>query len=101
MPSLARHPPFARIAPRQLGFGAPGRAASDAPVSAITQPTLILWGGRDRLIPPSVGERFHAAIAGSTFVLFDDLGHVPHEEAPAATLAPLRAFLDALADEEG
>jgi pimeloyl-ACP methyl ester carboxylesterase len=77
-------------------FGAPGRAASDAPASAITQPTLILWGGRDRLIPPYVGERFHAAIAGSSFVLFDDLGHVPHEEDPAATLVPLRAFLDAL-----
>lgn len=78
-------------------FGALDRAASDAPASAITQPTLILWGGRDRLIPPYVGERFHAAIAGSTFVLFDGLGHVPHEEDPAATLVPLRAFLDALA----
>lgn len=77
-------------------FGSPGRAASDAPASAITHPTLILWGGRDRLIPPYVGERFHAAIAGSRFVLFDGLGHVPHEEDPAATLVPLRAFLDAL-----
>ncbi len=77
-------------------FGAPGRAASDAPASAITQPTLILWGGRDRLIPPVLGERFHAAIAGSTYVVFDALGHVPHEEDPQATLAPLRAFLDGL-----
>jgi hypothetical protein len=27
--------------------------------------------------------------------VFDSLGHVPHEEDPAATLAPVREFLGA------
>ncbi len=56
-------------------------------------PTLILWGGRDRLIPLSVGRQFRQDIAGSELVVFDDLGHVPHEEDPARTVAPVKAFL--------
>jgi pimeloyl-ACP methyl ester carboxylesterase len=56
-------------------------------------PTLILWGGRDRLIPPSVAQRFRDDIAGSEVVLFDELGHVPHEEDPQRTVAPVKEFL--------
>lgn len=56
-------------------------------------PTLILWGGRDRLIPPANAERFRADIAGSTLVMFENLGHVPQEEDPASTVAAVQAFL--------
>ena len=56
-------------------------------------PTLILWGGRDRLVPLSVAQKFKRDIAGSELVVFDDLGHVPHEEAPARTVMPVQAFL--------
>jgi pimeloyl-ACP methyl ester carboxylesterase len=56
-------------------------------------PTLILWGGRDRLIPPSVAQRLRDDIAGSELVLFDELGHVPHEEDPQRTVAPVKEFL--------
>jgi len=56
-------------------------------------PTLILWGGRDRLIPPQFGQRFHDDIAGSQLVMFPGLGHVPHEEDPRATAAAALAFL--------
>lgn len=59
----------------------------------ITAPTLILWGGRDRLIPPELGDRFAADIRGSALVVFDTLGHVPHEEDPAATVAEVQRFL--------
>ena len=56
-------------------------------------PTLILWGGRDRLIPLEFGERFARDIGGSRLVVFDGLGHVPHEEDPAATVAEVKRFL--------
>jgi pimeloyl-ACP methyl ester carboxylesterase len=56
-------------------------------------PTLILWGGRDRLIPLDAGKRFANDIAGSRLIVFDDLGHVPQEEDPARTLAAARDFL--------
>lgn len=62
-------------------------------IRELTLPTLILWGGQDRLIPPADGERFARDIAGSELVVFDDLGHVPQEEDPARTLAAVRAFL--------
>jgi len=57
-------------------------------------PTLIIWGGRDRLIPPENAERFHRDIVGSTLVIFKDLGHAPEEEDPARTVAAVKQFLD-------
>ena len=62
-------------------------------ISEIRQPTLILWGGRDRLIPVESGERFHADIKDSRLVVFPTLGHVPEEEDPAQTIVPVEAFL--------
>lgn len=62
-------------------------------IPGLTQPTLIIWGGQDRLIPPASADRFHRDIAGSKLVVFDDLGHVPHEEDPQRTLAAVTAFL--------
>lgn len=77
----------------QARFSQPRTLASGPSVAAITQPTLILWGARDRLIPLAAGRRFHAAIAHSQMVVFDDLGHVPHEEDAARTVAALKAFM--------
>jgi pimeloyl-ACP methyl ester carboxylesterase len=57
-------------------------------------PTLIIWGGRDRLIPPDDAERFHHDIAGSTLVVFDALGHAPEEEDPAQTVLAVKQFLN-------
>jgi len=56
-------------------------------------PTLILWGGKDRLIPLDNANRFKADIVGSELVVFDTLGHVPHEEDPATTVEAVRSFL--------
>jgi pimeloyl-ACP methyl ester carboxylesterase len=69
----------------------PGAAADR--LERLAVPTLILWGGRDRLIPPSVGRWFEQQIPGSTLVVFDDLGHVPHEEDPPRTVEVVRSFL--------
>ena len=62
-------------------------------IRTIQVPTLILWGGKDRLIPPAVAKDFERDIAGSQLVTFPELGHVPHEEDPAATVAAVKAFL--------
>ena len=66
-------------------------------LASIKVPTLILWGGLDRLIPPRWGEAFKRDIPGSQLVVFPGLGHVPQEEDPAATLAALRNWLPAVA----
>jgi len=73
----------------------PGANAARIPTIAV--PTLILWGGRDRLIPLANGERFARDIKGSGLVSFDDLGHVPQEEDPARTVVPVERFLASIA----
>jgi pimeloyl-ACP methyl ester carboxylesterase len=70
-----------------------GSAALAARIPEIKVPTLIIWGGRDRLVPPDDAERFHRDIAGSTLAMFDELGHAPEEEDPAATVAAVKQFL--------
>jgi pimeloyl-ACP methyl ester carboxylesterase len=67
--------------------------ADVARLATLTQPTLVLWGGRDRLVPPEFGRRFEADIRGAQRVQFDDLGHVPQEEDAARTVQPVLAFL--------
>jgi pimeloyl-ACP methyl ester carboxylesterase len=69
----------------------PGELASRIP--ELKLPTLILWGGKDGLIPPEAAARFHRDISGSKLIMFDDLGHVPHEEDPARTVAAVKEFL--------
>lgn len=61
-------------------------------IAALKLPTLILWGGRDRLIPPADAMNFHRDIVGSRLSVFDALGHVPQEEDPAATVAVVKQF---------
>ncbi|MGE5451066.1 MAG: alpha/beta fold hydrolase [Acidobacteriota bacterium] len=63
-------------------------------IPRIQQPTLILWGDRDRLIPPDQGQHFKQDIASSQLVVFPGLGHVPHEEDPAQTVAAVKTFLN-------
>jgi pimeloyl-ACP methyl ester carboxylesterase len=69
----------------------PGALAERVP--EIQVPTLILWGGKDRLIPLEFGQRFAHDIHGSRLAVFDSLGHVPHEEDPARTVAAALPFI--------
>ncbi|MBP6900854.1 MAG: alpha/beta fold hydrolase [Burkholderiaceae bacterium] len=62
-------------------------------VEGVRAPTLVLWGGRDRLLPPALAQRFAADIPGARVQVFDDLGHIPQEEDPARTVAAVLAFL--------
>jgi pimeloyl-ACP methyl ester carboxylesterase len=64
-------------------------------IKELKLPTLIIWGGKDRLVPPANARRFHGDIAGSTLVIFDDMGHAPEEEDPARTVLAVKQFLGA------
>ena len=68
-------------------------AGIEAEVPQLALPTLILWGQRDRLIPVENADRFAHDIPGSVKVVFDALGHVPHEEDPARTVVVVQRFL--------
>ncbi len=62
-------------------------------IRGLRVPTLIVWGGNDRLIPLENARRFHRDIAGSELAVFAALGHVPQEEAPAETAERVLEFL--------
>jgi pimeloyl-ACP methyl ester carboxylesterase len=70
-----------------------GYTADTSRLATLKLPTLILWGGRDRLVPPEFGQWFHRDIRGSQLVVFPALGHVPQEEDPVRTVAEVRKFL--------
>ncbi len=59
----------------------------------IEAPTLLLWGERDGLIPFSNARDYLSAIRDSRLVSFPDLGHVPQEEAPDQSVAPVLSLL--------
>lgn len=61
---------------------------------SIKQPTLILWGEKDDLIPIDNAYRFKQALPNSELVVFENLGHVPHEEDPKATVEAVIHFLN-------
>lgn len=71
-----------------------------ARLKEIDVPTLILWGAKDRLIPLQFGKQFEQDIAHSQLVVFDDLGHVPHEEEPQSTVLVVTQFLQDRAQDK-
>ncbi len=62
-------------------------------IHLVTAPTLLLWGAKDELVPIENARKFNQDIKGSQLVILDDLGHVPHEEDPAKSILPVKAFL--------
>ena len=62
-------------------------------IKNIEQPTLILWGTDDLLIPVENANRFHDDLPNNSLVIMDKVGHVPMEELPMESLAILQVFL--------
>ncbi len=65
----------------------------DTRVKNINQPTLIVWGRQDGLLPLSDGERFKREIANSNLIVFEQCGHVPNIEKAAEFNAAALKFL--------
>jgi pimeloyl-ACP methyl ester carboxylesterase len=59
----------------------------------IDVPTLLLYGSEDVRAPAAVAQQLHAAIAGSTLVVLDGVGHQSNIEAPERFTAEVRRFL--------
>jgi pimeloyl-ACP methyl ester carboxylesterase len=56
-------------------------------------PLLIVWGARDRIIPPGHGRRAHRLVSGSRFELFEAAGHFPHLDEPDRFVATLEDWI--------
>lgn len=59
----------------------------------IAAPTLLLWGEQDALIPVANAQDYLRAMPQARLVVLPAVGHVPQEEAIAAGLAAVQAFL--------
>ena len=59
----------------------------------IKAPTLIIWGEKDNWLPISNGYHLLNMIPEAQLIVYEDLGHVPMEEAPEDTAEDVRAFL--------
>ncbi len=66
----------------------------------VMAPTLLVWGEKDRLIPPRTADAYLKARSPQAppaqLRVLPGLGHVPQLEDPAASLAAVRPFLDGL-----
>ena len=65
----------------------------DDRLDAITIPTLIVWGGDDRLIPVEDGRDYAAKIKGAKLEIIPDCGHGPAIERPEDFLKIALPFL--------
>lgn len=59
----------------------------------IKVPVLLLWGERDAMIPVANAQDYLAELPDARLVVLPGLGHVPQEEAPAASVRPVLKFL--------
>jgi pimeloyl-ACP methyl ester carboxylesterase len=64
-------------------------------LAGVRAPTLVLWGERDRWIPPAHADAFLARLPNATLRRYAGLGHIPMEEDPHRVAADLLPFLDA------
>ena len=62
-------------------------------IKYIQQPTLILWGSQDLLIPVENAYKFQEDLPNNTLVILENTGHTPMEESPLESLAPVLNFL--------
>lgn len=73
---------------RAPGFNAAVRAAAAAVATvdpaAITCPTLVLWGERDRIVPVAEARRLAAEIPSARLLTLPGVGHCPMFEEPTA-----------------
>jgi len=69
------------------------RAATALPLDRIAAPTLLIWGDRDPLVPPSRGARVQQQIAGSRLLVLPGARHIPMYERPEPCNGAIDRFL--------
>lgn len=63
-------------------------------IRAVDAPTLVIWGGKDSVLPVSMAHAYARDLPDARLIVFDDLGHVPMEEDPERTARAAVEFLE-------
>jgi pimeloyl-ACP methyl ester carboxylesterase len=72
-----------------------GKDLLDDRLTAIQQPTLIIWGDADRLLPISTGQEMHREIPNSVLATITGCGHLAPRECARPVLDATIPFLKA------
>lgn len=60
----------------------------------VNQPTLLVWGQHDRIVPPAYGLVFERAMPSAELVVLQDAAHMPMLEHPTRFCELTNSFLD-------
>ena len=61
-------------------------------IGGVSNPTLIVWGARNRIVPPICGEQYRDAIAGARLETISSAGHFLEVEKPAELAKMVKDF---------
>jgi pimeloyl-ACP methyl ester carboxylesterase len=62
-------------------------------LARIQAPTLLVWGEQDAMIPFANAAEYLKVLPHATLSALPGVGHLPHEEAAARSLAVVQEFL--------
>jgi pimeloyl-ACP methyl ester carboxylesterase len=68
-------------------------------LARVTNPTLIVWGREDQIVPVACGEQYRRLLPNATLTVLDQCGHLPPIEQPDAFARLVLDFLEAAGDE--
>jgi pimeloyl-ACP methyl ester carboxylesterase len=88
---------LARVASARLAWQFPYSPKLRGRLGRARVPSLVLWGERDRLVPPSHAQAYAEGLPDARAVVLPEVGHYPYAEAPEPFAAEVSRFLATLA----
>ena len=75
-------------------YAAPGARSLWRQAAQIQAPTLVVWGGRDKVVSAALAPRTAATIPGARLLLLPRIGHVAQMEVPEVVARAVVALLE-------
>lgn len=67
--------------------------APETDLAKVDVPTLLIWGDKDAMVPPSHGQKFVDVMPKATLKTYSGIGHVPQEEVPNRLSNDIKDFM--------
>ena len=91
---LARYP--GNMDATMQRFRTPRREYTEAEISALDVPSLVMWGEQDTLIPLEAGEWYAQYLPNAQLITYPEFGHLPQQENPVQSAEDLRHWISGL-----
>lgn len=77
-------------------FSLPLVPLTEQEVAGLDIPTLVIWGTEDAVISVEAGRWYDRVLTSQTYLEYEGIGHLPHEEAAQRSISDLRQWLEQL-----